>query len=204
MLEATAFEILSGTEVAGGAAGRLVSTLMRHDRRGHNLYYPIPYAEHCKITYESPNVYAGPEPEKRKGTENVYYNIECRTYTDPVEVVSYAGSPDEALRTAAENTRKALSAPKSAHGGKQGSVPVKTLLAPGKTAEFPIRGRGPSGKSRFDSRHRTCPAAPVHGHEHPVRRRTDRMDSRRGLFRASATNRCATRHSSPRPTNGAR
>ena len=140
VLEATAFEILSGTEVAGEPLAASVSTLMRHDRRGHNLYYPIPYAEHCKITYESPNVYAGPEPEKRKGTENVYYNIECRTYTDPVEVVSYAGSPDEALRTAAENTRKALSAPKSAHGGKQGSVPVKTLLAPGKTAEFPIRG----------------------------------------------------------------
>ena len=139
-LEATAFEILSGTKVAEEPLAASVSTLMRYDRRGHNLYYPIPYARHCKVTYESPNVYAGPEPEKRKGTENVYYNIECRAYTDPVRVVSYSGAPDECTRKTSASARQALAAPKQARIGNHEAIPVGTVLAPGRTAEFPIGG----------------------------------------------------------------
>lgn len=142
VLEASAFEILSGTKVAGEPLAASVSTLMRYDRRGHNLYYPIPYAKHCKVTYESPNVYAGPEPEKRKGTENVYYNIECRTYAAPTKVVSYTGIPDEGLRKAAENARKTLTATKKAANGapKPGFARLKATLAPDQTAGPTIRG----------------------------------------------------------------
>lgn len=141
VLEATAFEILSGGKVAAEPLAASVSTLMRYDRRGHNLYYPIPYAKHCKITYESPNVYAGPEPEKRRGTENVYYNIECRTYTDPVEVVSYPGGSDDALRKATANAIETLQAGKEpARQPKSGVVPLGTRLDAGQTARFPIRG----------------------------------------------------------------
>lgn len=142
VLEATAFEILSGDRVAGEPLAASVSPLMRHDRRGHNLYYPIPYAKHCKVTYESSNVYAGPESEKRKGSENVYYNIECRTYTDPVKVVSYTGVSDDSLRKAAENTCEVLTAAEKAMRGpsKPGIVPLETTLAPGQAAGPTIRG----------------------------------------------------------------
>lgn len=142
VLEAAAFEIVSGDRVAGEPLAASVSPLMRHDRRGHNLYYPIPYAKHCKVTYESDNVYAGPEPEKRKGSENVYYNIECRTYTGPVRVISYTGVCDDSLRKTVESTRKALTTAQKAMRSPSKRVidPIETTLAPGQTAGPTVRG----------------------------------------------------------------
>lgn len=141
VLEATAFEILSGTHVAPEPFAGSVSQLMRHDRRGHNLYYPIPYDRHCKVTYESPNVYAGTDPEKRKGTENVYYNIECRTYTEPVEVVSYTGKPDSNLAKITATAAQALSAdaPQAPKSGVKTTTLHNTLL-PGDSAKYTVRG----------------------------------------------------------------
>lgn len=94
VIEAPAMELLSGGIIAPEPLSASVSKETPYERRGHNLYYPIPYAKQCKVTYESPNVYTGTNPEKRKGSENVYYNIECRTYTEPVEIIPFTNCSD--------------------------------------------------------------------------------------------------------------
>ena len=55
-------------------------------QRGHNLYLPIPYSKHCKITYECDAV----RFEDNQWKPSIYYNINYRTYTPDVRVKSFA------------------------------------------------------------------------------------------------------------------
>ena len=43
--------------------------------RGMNLYLPIPYAKHCKITYDRPNFHKSGDEQ-----DLLYYQINYRTY----------------------------------------------------------------------------------------------------------------------------
>jgi hypothetical protein len=69
-----------------GPLSQGVSPQTNYDQRGHNLYLPIPYAKHCKITYETSvlidnGAYAG---------EALYYQVNYRTYPDGTQVKSFA------------------------------------------------------------------------------------------------------------------
>jgi hypothetical protein len=75
-IEGRAFDILSGKKVAGAPLAGSVSPLTTYARRGHNLYFPIPYSKRCKVTYESEHVREDDFGAK-KGSECVYYNINC-------------------------------------------------------------------------------------------------------------------------------
>ena len=55
-IEGTAFDILSGELLTSFPMAASVSELSPYENRGHNLYLPLPYARHCKITYESENI----------------------------------------------------------------------------------------------------------------------------------------------------
>lgn len=88
VIEGTAFEILSGGSLAGYPLSSSVSELTPYEQRGHNLYLPIPYSKRCKVTYESEHVRED-DPGARS-SENVYYNINFRTYTGNVEVESFS------------------------------------------------------------------------------------------------------------------
>lgn len=58
-----------------GGTWRIGSPLSAVRSRGWNLYLPIPYAKHCKIT-----------ADKR----DFYYQVNYRTYTEPVDVESFS------------------------------------------------------------------------------------------------------------------
>jgi hypothetical protein len=90
VIEGSAFDILSGTAVTSAPLAASVSELSPYENRGHNLYFPIPYSKFCKITYESEHLYEDDPGAKREGTEAVYYNINYRTYTSPVNVISFS------------------------------------------------------------------------------------------------------------------
>ena len=47
---------MSGHALVDAPLSASVSELTDYKQRGHNLYLPIPYAKHCKITYESPSI----------------------------------------------------------------------------------------------------------------------------------------------------
>ena len=53
--------------------------------RGRNLYLPIPYAKHCKITYDRPNF-----QQSKNQDDLLYYQINYRTYEPDAKVESFS------------------------------------------------------------------------------------------------------------------
>lgn len=81
------------------------SLLYRHDsysneRGGNTLYLPVPYAKHCKVTWEE-----GKEAGQR------YYQINYRTYPAGTPVTTWAPEQMEAARGLLESAGDALSSP---------------------------------------------------------------------------------------------
>jgi hypothetical protein len=85
-IEGTAFDILSGQVLAGFPLAASVSEETRYENRGHNLYLPLPYSRHCKITYQSDNI---KDAGAKTGGEAVYYNINYRTYPARTKVRTF-------------------------------------------------------------------------------------------------------------------
>lgn len=76
VIEGEVLKVLSGHLLVDAPLSTSVSTQTDYKQRGHNLYLPIPYGKHCKITYESPSI---KEAGEFSG-ECFYYNINYRTY----------------------------------------------------------------------------------------------------------------------------
>jgi len=75
-------KVISGHLLCGDPLSSSVSPLTGLYQRGHNLYLPIPYSRHCKITYECDSIRISGEIRK----PSIYYNICYRTY-DPGTIV---------------------------------------------------------------------------------------------------------------------
>lgn len=84
-VEGNVLDVLSGELLAPAPLASSVSPETEYQRRGHNLYLPVPYAEHCKITYECDAV----KFENNRWRPSIYYNINYRTYKDGVRVESF-------------------------------------------------------------------------------------------------------------------
>lgn len=56
VIEGEVLKVLSGHALVGAPLSASVSEDTDYKQRGHNLYLPIPYGKHCKITYESPSI----------------------------------------------------------------------------------------------------------------------------------------------------
>lgn len=98
VVEGNVLDILSGTELAPEPLATSVSPETEYERRGHNLYLPIPYARHCKITYECDAVTF----ENNRWRPSIYYNICYRTYEPIVQVESFS---DEVLERATDKIK---------------------------------------------------------------------------------------------------
>jgi hypothetical protein len=64
-------EMVNREERACYPAPSFVAGLSPYERRGHNLYFPIPYAGHCKVTYESEHLPEDDFGARRRETESV-------------------------------------------------------------------------------------------------------------------------------------
>ncbi|MHC4402435.1 MAG: glycoside hydrolase family 172 protein [Planctomycetota bacterium] len=84
-IEGPVADLISGGKLIGPPLSESVSPETPYERRGHNLYLPIPYQDHCKITYESDKIidFGG-----QRG-EALYYQINYRTYEPQTTVVSF-------------------------------------------------------------------------------------------------------------------
>lgn len=85
-IEGNVLDILSGEILAPEPLATSVSPDTEYQRRGHNLYLPIPYSQHCKITYQCDVV----KFENNRWRPSIYYNINYRTYENDVDVVSFS------------------------------------------------------------------------------------------------------------------
>lgn len=103
-IEGGAMDLLSGDKLANSPLAASVSNLSKYETRGHNLYFPIPYAKHCKVTYQSDNI---TDAGARKG-EAVYYNINYRTYDKETSLVSYSSTEKNKAKTTLNSVENKL------------------------------------------------------------------------------------------------
>jgi hypothetical protein len=104
---------------------------------GANLYYPVPYAESCKVTVDKPSL---------------YYIFDYRTYPEGTEVESFTMDAVMENRDLADEIGSVLADPNQPVGDRftvaQGPIPL-TLKAEGGIAVLP-EFRGPAAISRLE------------------------------------------------------
>lgn len=84
VIEDSVLKVLSGGLLAGAPLSSSVSELTEPGRRGHNLYLPLPYSKHCRITYECNAIKITEKSRK----PSIYYNICYRNYETGTRVIS--------------------------------------------------------------------------------------------------------------------
>ena len=85
VIEGPMADLISGGKLVAEPLSQGVSPETAYRHRGHNLYLPLPYAEHCKITYETKSFI---DKGARKG-EALYYQINYRSYEPGTKVESF-------------------------------------------------------------------------------------------------------------------
>ena len=115
-----------------------------------NLYLPIPYAKHCKITYDeaSPGNPNAPPPGR-------WYNIEYRTYPAGTSVKPFSMEDFKALQTTIERVSKTLLDPPTSAEGR--STSLDQAIEPGKEASVDLPA-GPAAVRSIELRLDGVPA----------------------------------------------
>lgn len=103
-IEGPISRIIDGGALVSGPLSEGVSPETPYGQRGHNLYLPIPYAQHCKITYETDvlvdaGAYQG---------EALYYQINYRTYPAGTAVTSFEQAQLERLKSRIDTIQQQL------------------------------------------------------------------------------------------------
>ncbi|GAB3655816.1 hypothetical protein GCM10028791_27270 [Echinicola sediminis] len=98
-LEGKLGEIISHNAAIGAPLSRAVSSFLENDKwyAGHNLYFPIPFARHIKITYQKAN---------QEAIDGIYYIINYRKYDAGIRVKSFRQADLEAGGSYAELTQR--------------------------------------------------------------------------------------------------
>jgi len=104
VIEGPMADLVSGGLLVGEPLSQGVSPETPYKHRGHNLYLPIPYATHCKITYETK---AFIDAGARKG-EALYYQINYRTYEPGAKVESFTIKALEQAKPAVARVQRML------------------------------------------------------------------------------------------------
>ncbi len=134
-----------GDQLIGGKPGGPVGPPLAAMRsRGCNLYLPIPFAKHCKVTYDGKNA-----RETRKFGDNIYYNINYVQYPKGTDVKTFtkAGLKTNAellarvQRELIEPGNNALPIARTVEGGRK-------TLAPGEFLSRDVSGGGAIGRLR--------------------------------------------------------
>ncbi len=122
--------VIEGNDGAILSGGALAGAPLSAERsRGHDLYLPIPYAKHCRVTWEGPD--KGP----------FYYQINYRTYAAGTAVESFSMS---ALQKTGATLAQVQTALTNAAGTVAGDLAgsLDGTLAPGASREVKLEGPG--------------------------------------------------------------
>ena len=135
-IEGSAMDILSGDIICSYPLAASVSELTPYERRGHNLYFPVPYAQRCKVTYENENLNVADPGSSRI---YIYYNINYRTYESDVNVISWSAAEMDRNQSLIAKVQKQL-ADKERDVLEKARVALNTNLQPGESKSFTITG----------------------------------------------------------------
>lgn len=136
VIQGDILELLSGEMIASEPLAASVSPETEYEQRGHNLYLPLPYGKHCKITYECDAV----RMENNRMVPSIYYNICYRTYENNVEVESLSWDVIDKNRELIRSTGEVLLAGYSKPAENAGSE--KKILTPGESLKFNFEEQG--------------------------------------------------------------
>jgi len=126
------------TDELVGGDGLVGPPLSAVRARGLNLYLPIPYAKHCKITYDGPNVW-----QTKKNEDRIWYNINYRTYAPGTKVESYSPAVFESARPKVDKLQNTLTEPAAVLAkDTKPLAAMKETLKPGKTIQQSLDGAG--------------------------------------------------------------
>jgi hypothetical protein len=113
-------------DVLGGRFPGLPQPIAGERSKGWNLYFPIPYARHCKITSDH---------------GDFYYHVNYRTYEAGTRVETFSLSHIDALSGRIATLATQLSEPRRAGFDRSGRVEeFRIELEPGATVRTPLRG----------------------------------------------------------------
>jgi hypothetical protein len=101
-IEGPVLDIISGGALVDEPLSSSVSPESNYYQRGHNLYLPIPYSDHLKITYECEAL------DYEKHSPSVYYNIDYRTYNKNIPVRSFTKKGLDSLSTLIDKVQNKL------------------------------------------------------------------------------------------------
>ncbi len=106
--------------------------------RGRNLYLPIPYRKHCKITYDGPHA-----RESKDFNDNIYYNINYRQYPKGTDIQTFSMADFKKNSELIENVQKQLLEPLANRMTVSKTVTgKKTVLSVGKSINRDLKGSG--------------------------------------------------------------
>jgi hypothetical protein len=107
VLEGNVIKLLSGQLLAGEPLSSSVSPQTDVARRGHNLYLPVPFAKHCRITYQCDSIKITANSRK----PSIYYNICYRQYEKGTKVISFSKNELDNARELIKKTNETLKSP---------------------------------------------------------------------------------------------
>ncbi|MBI5691353.1 MAG: DUF2961 domain-containing protein [Verrucomicrobia bacterium] len=123
-------------DLVGGTA--LVGPPLSAERaRGRNLYLPIPYARHCKVTFDRPNFNV-----TKDRRDLLYYQINYRTYPAGTAVETFTPGSVERARALVAEVQSALLEPGRAVPAGLTGRDLARHVAPGETATLSVAGPG--------------------------------------------------------------
>jgi hypothetical protein len=135
-IEGPMADLISGGSLVGRPLSEGVSPATQYERQGHNLYLPIPYARHCKVTYETK---AFIEEGAPKG-EALYYQINYRTYDKGTPVESFSLSALKEAQPTLDRVQKALAQIKRTASTGYQLAPLTGPIAPGESRSVVVEG----------------------------------------------------------------
>jgi hypothetical protein len=138
VIEGPAASILDEGALCTGPLSEGVSPKTEPRWRGHNLYLPIPYAKHCKVTYQTEVLV---DIGAREG-EALYYQINYRTYKAGTNVESFAMNLLEQQKDKLAAVQKRLLESGSGTVSESKELSFAGPLAAGKTRALVIEQAG--------------------------------------------------------------
>ncbi len=129
-------DILDGGALTGPPLSESVSPLTPYRYRGHNLYLPLPYAKHCKITYSTKAL-------NDQGTglnEALYYQIVYRTYDKAIKVKPFSMAELETNKALIDRVQKQLLHPEAPSDAQ--SQQREGTLGAGESEDISLDGPG--------------------------------------------------------------
>jgi hypothetical protein len=106
--------------------------LSEENARGRNIYLPIPYAKHCKVTFDRNFQKSG------KREDLLYYQINYRTYAPGADVESFSMERLAAAKEKIDTLQKTLLDPASIRPEVLATTKASKTIGPGKSAAIEI------------------------------------------------------------------